>query len=115
MSALEHLTSTAGCLSQITALAGEQRYQMDNDFRVRVGLENHPFTTEFLAQFEVVFNDTIVNDDVLAVHTDVRMRVSLTWLAVRRPACMSNACMTIERLLTYGTFQIFEFAHVTAE
>ena len=82
MSALEHLTSTAGCLSQITALAGEQRYQMDNDFRVRVGLENHPFTTEFLAQFEVVFNDTIVNDDVLAVHTDVRMRVSLTWLAV---------------------------------
>ena len=70
--------------------------QVNDGFRVGVGLEAMSFSLELRAQFAKVLDDAVVDDRNLRRH--VRMRVALGRTPVRRPARVSDAGSSGERL-----------------
>ncbi len=71
---------------------------------VGVALEYVALGTELGFQLAEVLDDAVVHDRDLAVH--VRMRVALSRAAVRRPARVADAGMTLQRLLQQAPFKV---------
>src|SRR5271169_5861225 len=65
--------------------------EMSDDFRVRLGDELVALTMELLLQLEIIFDDSIVDDDNLAGAVTVRVRILFRGAAVRGPAGVADA------------------------
>ena len=99
----------------VRAVVGEARDQLHDHFGVGVGLELDAFRRQFLAQFQVVFDNAVVDDDEIAVHADVGMGVVFGGRAVRRPARMPDADLPADRVAFQSGAQIGELAHVAPQ
>ena len=65
--------------------------EMRDGLGVGLGAQDVAVGRELLAQLDVVLDDAVVHDRDLAGAVDVRMRVLLARLAVRRPARVADA------------------------
>ena len=75
------------------------RDQVRDDFGVGLGLELMFKFLQTLFQRQVIFDDTVVNDNDSSRLVAVRMSVLLGRTAVRRPACVADAVIPFERIL----------------
>ncbi len=71
--------------------------QMDDGFRIRIGIEHRAFAGEFILQFEKIFHDAVMHHHHLAGVADMRMGISGRRRAVRCPARVPDARRSIER------------------
>src|SRR5215470_1963384 len=78
---------------------------MRNDFCIRSRPEDVTFCNQPLFQFEIIFDDAIVNDDEPARAIAMRVSIFFSWPAVCRPASVADSifdsiyrCQTIAYL-----------------
>ena len=64
---------------------------MGDDFCVRLGDELVPLFDELMFQLEIIFNNSVVDDDDFAGAIAVGMRVFFRGTAVRGPTRVPNA------------------------
>src|SRR6267142_285004 len=83
---------------------------MRNDFRVSFGDELVAFALELFFEFEIVFDDAVVDDDDLAAAIAMRMGVFFRGAAVRGPTCVTDAVGTVKRGFLNGLFEVAKFA-----
>ena len=62
--------------------------QVRDDFGVGFGLKMMIVFLQFAFEFEVVFDDAVVDDTNASIAGTMRMRVLFGWASVRRPARM---------------------------
>ena len=67
------------------------RHQVGYHFRIRIGREPMAFFQQIFLQFQIVFNDTVVDDDEAPRFITMGMGVPVRRPAVRRPAGMADA------------------------
>ncbi len=98
----------AGCLDQVTAriIFCILLDQLHDDLGIGLGAKLDAFCQQFGAQFQIIFHDAVVDEDEIAVHTEVWVGIALRWDAVRRPAGMADADVTAERLLRHTAAEI---------
>ena len=84
------------------------RNQMGDDFRVGLGVELVALATQRLAQFAEILDNAVVNDGDALI--GVRMRVGFVGAAVRRPAGVADAAVTLQRLAGEPIAEIAQLA-----
>ena len=79
--------------------------------RLSVSLANErvPIPLEFLLQFEVIFDDAVMNNYQPALTIDMRMGVLFGRSPVRRPSGMSQAVVPVGGLQIEGLFKVCQF------
>lgn len=87
---------------------GEFGDEVGDYFTVAVGFEGVAFVLENFFVFEVVFEDTVVNEDDLAVVAGVRVGVFELWFAVCGPTGMAEREVCLRELLE--VFEVADFA-----
>src|SRR5258708_31282263 len=88
---------------------------MHDHVGVGIGLEPDALRFEGFAQFEVIFDDAVMDDDELTIHTDMRVSIAFARLSVRRPARMSNTHMALDGTFADEPFEVLKFAYVTPQ
>ena len=73
--------------------------EMHDGFGVRLRSEGMSLRDQLLAQRGKVLHDAVVDHDEVAGAIGMRVRIDLVGLAVRSPARMADAHVTVERLL----------------
>ena len=112
---LDRLAGRFGRYRRCAPLCGEALDQLHDHFGVGVRVEVDAFAVEFFAQFEVIFDDAVVDDDEFAVHAEVRVRVALGGRAVRCPARMPDADAAGDRVSQQFSRRLRELADVAPQ
>ncbi len=89
--------------------------EMSDDLGIGFRLEDVPFGFELMFQGQVILDDAVMDDDDVAFAIAVRMRVLLSWPAMRGPAGVANAVAALDWILANGLFQIAQLAGSTAD
>src|ERR1700728_529455 len=83
---------------------------MRDNFGVRFGDELVAFFDQLVFQFQIVFDDSVVDYDDFAGAVAVGMRIFFGWASVRGPACVANSINTVQWRDANGLFEISQFA-----
>ncbi len=84
--------------------------EMGDDFGIRFGDELVAFFDELILQVEIVFDDSVVDDDDFARAIAVRVGIFLGGTAVRGPAGVADAVDAFERGDADGLFQVAQLS-----
>ncbi len=90
-------------------------HQLDDDFGVGFALKDDALGLEFLAQFQVIFKDAVLNHDEIAAHADVRVGVAFRWRAVGGPAGVPHANAARQRLALNLHAQVDQLADIAPQ
>src|SRR5258707_2929215 len=90
-------------------------HEVRHNFSVRFGGELVSFLLQLFLEFEVVFDNSVVDDDDLARAVAMRMGVFFCWTAVGGPARVADAISAIQWALGDDLFEIAEFSRGTAD
>src|SRR4051812_36075162 len=83
---------------------------MRDDFGVGLGLELVALRDQALFEGEVVLDDTVVDDDDVALAVAVRVGVFLGGAAVGGPTGMADPIFAVDRVELNGLFEVAELA-----
>ncbi len=90
-------------------------HEMRDDFRVRLGHKFVAFALELLLQLEIIFNNSVVDDDDLAGAIAVRVRVFLGWPAVGGPTRVADAVGAFDGRFQNDFFEIAKLSRGAAD
>ena len=85
-------------------------YELDEHFRVRLGIEGIAVMQEFFLDLAVVFDDAVVDSHDAAVIAAMGMSVGLRRVAVRRPARVADAAAAADRERLQLLLEVLELA-----
>ena len=88
---------------------------MRDDFGVRFGDKLVAFFDQLMFQFQIVFDDSVVDYNDFAGAVAVRMSILFSGAPVRGPACVANSVNAIQRSDADGLFEISQFARCAAD
>ena len=89
--------------------------EMGDDFSVGFGLEVVALRLKLTFQLQVVLDNAVVHDDDAAGAIAMRMRVLFRRSPVRRPAGVTDAVQTVDRLRANRTFEVDQLARRSAK
>ncbi len=84
--------------------------EMRNDLGVSFGMKLVTDRLQTFLKRQIVFDNSVVNDDYLARLIAVRMGILLGRTSVRRPTRMANAIVAIERIQPNSFLEIPQLA-----
>src|SRR5579859_4216599 len=70
---------------------------------------------QFLFERNIIFDDTVVDDDNFAFAVGMRMGILFRWFSVRRPACVPETQRPVEGVLLQNFFQIGKLARASPQ
>ena len=85
-------------------------YELDEHFRVRLGIEGIAVMQEFFLDLAIVFDDAVVDAHDAAVIAAMGMGVGLRRVAVRRPARVPDAAAAADRERLQLLLKVLELA-----
>src|SRR5687768_4178163 len=106
--AFQHFQCLEGGFDRSKSLVQVVSYQMNNNFRICIGLKDMIAELQFGVQFLIVLYDAVVNDGHLA--GGMGMSVVLGRSSVGGPAGVANADRAGEWLLLNTAVQVDQFA-----
>ena len=109
MRAFDLLQGCAHGFFQTAAGCHEVLDQVNDDFRIGIGVEFDSLECKFLAQLQEVLDDAVVDHNHLAGRPDVRVCVPRAGFAMRSPTGVSNAKQPLDRLVGYKRKQVISF------
>ena len=83
---------------------------MSNDLGVGLGNKLVPLRGELALQFQIIFNNAVVNDDDAARAVAMGVGIFFSGAAMGSPAGVANAEGAVERVLAQSLFQLGELA-----
>ncbi len=99
----------------VSASSSESLDQLDDDLGIGIRIEDDAFSHQILTQFKVILNDSIVDDDEITVHADVRVRIAFRGCAMRRPARVTDPDLPCDRTAAHPIAQIGQLAHIAPD
>jgi hypothetical protein len=84
-------------------------------FGIRLRQKSVAFVLQFLFEGQIVFDDSIVDNDNITLAVAMGMGVFLCRAAVRGPACMSDAIAAVDRTCPDDLFQVAQLPGCTPD
>ena len=89
--ALNTPQDTPDRFQHIPALVIVEFQQLGHHLRIGIGYKCDPLAKQVLLDFQVIFNNAVMNQCNLAVFTDMGMRIDIVRLSMGRPAGVSDS------------------------
>ena len=84
--------------------------EVSDDFRIGFGDELVAFALELFLEFEIVFDDAVVNDDDFAAAVAMRVGIFFRGAAVRGPAGVADPVRALDGRFLNDFFEVAELA-----
>ncbi len=97
---LDGLEGPAGGFDQVQAGSLVLFHQLDDRLGIRIRLEGHAFGGQFVAQFQEILDDAVMDDDDTRIGAQMGMGVAGSRNAVGGPAGMADTRRTAEGCLS---------------